>query len=320
MIDIVFLGTGSAMPMAGRNLSGVALIRQGEIFLLDCGEGTQMQFRRAGLKPGRVRYLLISHFHGDHLFGLPGFLTSLQMCGCREEIHLFAPRGISQYLNFHHELCKFGLDFPLRIHEIHDSSDRTLLKTDEFHLEWQPLKHRIFTTGYALVEADRPGKFDVETANRIGVPNGPERGLLQRGESITLANGRRVSPSEVMGPPRPGVKIAYCVDTSPCEGEEKLASDADAMIADSTFTKADQDWAHQTGHSTASDSATAAKRCNVQRLFLTHFSGTLGPDDLPGVGQEAATIFADSTVATDLARYTIQPREVQKNSTANERE
>ncbi len=308
MIDLVFLGTGSAVPLSHRNLSGTALLRKGEIFLFDCGEGTQMQFRRAGLKPSKLRYIFISHFHGDHLFGLPGLLTSLQMANLRQDVHLFGPKGIAEYIRFHQALCSFGFDYTLRIHEIDEHTPPTIWQTPEYHIEWQPLQHRIFTLGFALIEGPRPGKFDAQRADGLGVPNGPERGKLQSGESIVLANGAQIHPQQVLGPPRAGLKIAYCIDTSPCTGQEQLARNADVLIADSTFPSSEQKWAHQTGHSTTTDAAEVAKRCNVQQLFLTHFSGTIGPTDLPALAEEARAIFPNTIAATDLARFKILPK------------
>lgn len=308
MIDLIFLGTGSAVPLSHRNLSGTALLRNGEIFLFDCGEGTQMQFRRAGLKPSKLRYIFISHFHGDHLFGLPGLLTSLQMANLRQEVHLFGPKGIAEYIRFHQALCSFGFDYDLHIHEIEPHTPTIIWQTPEYRIEWQPLQHRIFTLGFALIEAPRPGKFDVQHADALGVPYGAERGKLQSGESIVLANGTHIHPQQVLGPPRPGVKIAYCIDTSPCAGQAQLAQNADALIADSTFPASEQTWAHQTGHSTSTDAAEAAKRNGVQQLFLTHFSGTIGPTELPTLAEEARAIFPNAITATDLARFKILPR------------
>jgi ribonuclease Z len=309
MVDLIFLGTGSATPTSHRNLSGTALLRQGEIFLFDCGEGTQVQFRRAGLKPGKLRYIFISHFHGDHLFGLPGLLTSLQMANLRQEVHLFGPKGIAAYIRFHQTLCGFGFDFVLHIHEIEPNSPEIIWQAPDYRIAWQPLQHRIFTLGFALIEAPRPGKFDAQRAEALGVPHGPERGRLQSGESIVLANGTQIHSEQVLGPPRPGVKIAYCVDTSPCAGQERLAQNADALIADSTFPASEQEWAHQTGHSTAKDAAETAQRCGVRQLFLTHFSGAIGPTEFPLLQEEAAAIFPDTIAATDLARFKILPRQ-----------
>jgi ribonuclease Z len=307
MLEITFLGTGSAAPTNERNLSGVAVLRQSEIFLFDCGEGTQMQFRKADLRPGKLHYIFISHLHGDHLFGLPGLLTSLHMAGCHQQVELFGPIGIAEYIRFHQQLCQFGLGYPLQIHEISETTPAVVWQTPEYSVEWQPLSHRIFTAGFALVEAARPGRFDAAAADRLGVPNGAERGRLQRGESIVLPNGRRVHPEEVLGPPRPGVKIAYCLDTAPCIGAEKLAANADLLIADSTFPNSDAEHAHTAGHSTATDAAELARKCGVRRLLLTHFSGRLRQDDLPALAAEARAIFPNSDAATDLVRLKIMP-------------
>lgn len=309
MIEVIFLGTGAAAPINERNLSGTAVMRQGGIFLFDCGEGTQRQFRKAGLRPGRLRHIFITHLHGDHLFGLPGLLTSLHMAGCQQQVDLFGPVGIAEYIRFHQQLCQFGLGYPLQIHEIAAGSPPVLWRSAEYHVEWQPLEHGIFTAGFALVEADRPGRFDVTRAEQLGVPNGPERGRLQRGERIVLPNGRRVHPEEVLGPPRPGVKIAYCLDTQPCAGVEKLALSADLLIADSTFSAADTEHAHESGHSTAVDAAELARKCSVRQLLLTHFSGRLRQEDLPALVAEARAVFPNSSAATELAQLKIMPRD-----------
>lgn len=309
MLEIIFLGTGAAAPINDRNLSGTAVIRQGEIFLFDCGEGTQMQFRKAGLRPGRLRYILITHLHGDHLFGLPGLLTSLHMAGCHQQIELFGPVGIAEYMRFHEQLCQFTLGYPLTIHEISETTAAVLWQTAEYRIEWQPLSHRIFTAGFALIETSRPGRFDVARADQLGVPNGPERGRLQRGENVVLANGRRVHPEEVLGSPRPGLKLAYCLDTVPCVGAEKLAANAEALIADSTFPQADAEHAREAGHSTSSEAAQLALKSGVQKLWLTHFSGRLSREDLPALVAEARAIFPHSEAATDLARYIIKANE-----------
>lgn len=309
MLEIVFLGTGAAAPTNDRNLSGTAVIRQGEIFLFDCGEGTQMQFRNAGLRPGRLRYILITHLHGDHLFGLPGLLTSLHMAGCHQQIELFGPVGIAEYMRVHQQLCQFTLNYPLQIHEIFATTPAVLWQTAEFQLEWQPLSHRIFTAGYALVETARPGRFDVARADQLGVPNGPERGRLQRGESVVLPAGRRVHPEEVLGPPRPGLKMAYCLDTVPCDGAAKLAANADVLIADSTFPPVDGEHARESGHSTAAEAAHLARQAGARRLLLTHFSGRLSREDLPALLTEARAIFPNSEAATDLARFVIKAPE-----------
>lgn len=306
MLEIVFLGTGAAAPTSDRHLSGTAVIREGEIFLFDCGEGTQMQFRRAGLRPGKLRYILITHLHGDHLFGLPGLLASLHMAGCRQPIELFGPVGIAEYLHMHQRLCQFTLQYPLRLHEISPASPAVLWQTAAFQIEWQPLSHRIFTAGYALVEAMRPGKFDAERADQLGVPAGAARGRLQRGEVMVLPDGRRVQPHEVLGPPRPSLKVAYGLDTAPGEGIAKLAANAQVLIADATFPPGESEQAQEGGHSTATEAAELARQAGVQRLFLTHFSARLRKEEMPALLAAARAIFPNSEIATDLARFIIK--------------
>lgn len=235
------------------------------------------------------------------------------MSGCNQPVELFAPAGITEYIALHQRLCQFTLGYPLHIHEISASTPTALFQKainghPEYLMEWQPLSHGIFTAGFALVEATRPGRFDVDRAEQLGVPNGPERSRLQYGESIVLPNGRRVHPEEVLGPPRQGIKIAYVLDTRPCIGGEKLAQNADALITDATFPVADAGHAHESGHSTAVDAAELARRSGVQRLFLTHFSGRLTQDDLPALVAEAGEIFPNSEAAMDLAKVTITPK------------
>ncbi|MGH7598355.1 MAG: MBL fold metallo-hydrolase, partial [bacterium] len=205
--------------------------------------------------------------------------------------------------------CQFALGYPLQIHEIAAETPAELWRNADYHVEWQPLKHGIFTAGFALVEADRPGRFDVSRAEQLGVPNGPERGRLQRGESIVLPNGRRIHPEDVLGPSRPGVKIAYCLDTQPCAGAEKLAANAALLITDSTFSAVDAEHAHESGHSTAVDAAEMARKCGARQLLLTHFSGRLRQEDLRALVAEARAVFPDSNAATDLAQLKIIPRD-----------
>ncbi|RMD98876.1 MAG: MBL fold metallo-hydrolase, partial [Calditrichaeota bacterium] len=174
MIEVIFLGTGSAVPTQFRNLSSTALIRQGEIFLFDCGEATQIQFRKAHLKPGRLSRIFISHFHGDHLFGLPGLLTSLQMADCQQEIHLYGPEGIGEYIQFHQKISRFALKYPLRIYEVPEESPGMEWAEAEFRIVCRPLSHRMRCLGWALIEQPRPGKFDAARAEQLGIPVGPE--------------------------------------------------------------------------------------------------------------------------------------------------
>ncbi|MFQ5633559.1 MAG: ribonuclease Z [bacterium] len=302
MLEIVFLGTGAAVPTRFRNLSGTAMIRQGEIFLFDCGEGTQIQFRKAHLRPGRLSRIFISHFHGDHFFGLPGLLTSMQMADCKQPIHLYGPQGLSEYIEFHKKMAKFGLGYPLQIYEVPNASNGMVWQEDDYRIVSKPLRHRIRCLGWAIVENARPGKFDSVKADDLGIPHGPERSHLQQGESIVLANGQTVSPDIVMGPARRGYHFAYCLDTAPAPATIALAQGADVLIHDATFKADEEESALKTGHSTVTHAAQIARDANVRLLVLNHISGRYMPHDEDELLRTAKNTFHNTIIAQDLKR------------------
>jgi len=306
MLEIVFLGTGSAVPTRFRNLSATAIIRQGEIFLFDCGEGTQIQLRKAHLRPGRLTHIFISHFHGDHIFGLPGLLTSLQMAGCKQDIHLYGPEGIKEYVQFMQRLSKFTLHYPLHIVEVANDSPDEEFRKPGYRLVCKPLQHRMRCLGWALIEDERPGRFDSAAADRLGIPFGPERGRLQQGQSIRLPDGRTITPEQVVGPPRRGHHVAYCLDTIPTPNSVELARHADLLIHDATFSADSSDWASETGHSTVTQAADIAKQAGVRQLALTHISGRFMRRDDERLLKEAQAVFKNTILAQDLMRIRIE--------------
>ncbi len=309
MFEITFLGTGSAVPTGLRNLSGTALTRQGEIFLFDCGEGTQMQLRRARLKPGRIRHICITHFHGDHLFGLPGLLTSLHMAGCKQTIFLYGPAGLGEFVRFHQNFAQFELGYPLVINEIPAGSEKIVWPYEGFDLIAMPLQHRMTAYGFALREHARPGKFDEKKATALGIPFGPERRTLIAGEPLTLPDGRIVHPEEVVGPERPGLRLAFCLDTSPCEAAVELGRNADLLIHDATFAHGDEELARVSGHSTATQAAEIARRAGARSLALTHLSSRITPQDEQAFLRPAQDIFPGAFLARDLLRIKIDYEE-----------
>lgn len=306
MFHIVFLGTGAAIPTRFRNVSCSAMVWNGEIFLFDCGEATQIQLRKAKLKPGRITRIFISHFHGDHLFGLPGLLTSMHMGGCRQTVHLYGPQGLSDYLSFHQQMSKFMLRFPLQIHEVPDSSEVFSWREDGFEIQCRPLAHRMRCLGWAIVEDPRPGKFNVVKAEALRLPHGPARRRLQNGEAVQLADGRTITPEMVLGPARRGHHLAYCVDTAPCENTIHLARGADLLIHDATFDPGEEKSALDTGHSTVIHAAEMAKCAGVRYLALTHISGRYMPHDEPGLLDAARSVFSQTLLAHDLHQISIE--------------
>lgn len=295
MFQLTVLGSGASLPTLQRNTTAVAVQRGGDLWLLDCGEGTQLQWRRAGLRFSKLRAICVSHLHGDHVNGLVGLLQTLSLNGRDNELLLAGPPGVGGLLNAARAHVGLRLTFPL---EVRESEGGELVAGDGYTLSCGPLDHGPPTLGFRLAELPRPGRFDVAAAQRLGVPEGPLYGRLQRGEPVTLPDGTAVRPDQVLGEPRPGSTVAYCVDTRPCDGAVELARDADLFICDATFTEELTLEARKRGHSTARQAAEMAARAAARRLLLIHVSARY--HDPRALLQEAAAIFPRVEVAHDL--------------------
>lgn len=295
-MSVVFLGTSSGQPTTVRGLSCVSLTRRGEIFLFDCGEGSQTQFRRAGLRFGRVAGIFITHMHGDHVTGLPGLLMSLQVTGRTEPLRMIGPRNLEAYIASSLRYLESGLGFPLHITE-HDTAE-TVLSTDDYTVRVEPLEHRIPAIGYRFEERDAPGPFDVAEAVRRGVTDSRLYGVLQRGNDIVLDDGTMVRARDVVGTSRRGKRFAYCTDTRPCEASARLGHEVDFMVHEATFGDDRAASAAVSGHSTASQAAQVGAAARARRLVLTHFSPRY--DDLEVLLAEARPHFATVEAAREL--------------------
>ncbi len=304
-MEIVLLGTSAALPTQSRWPSATAIIREGEILLFDCGEGTQIQFQKAQLKPGKLSRIFISHFHGDHLYGLIGLLTSLQLAGREKPLYLYGPEGFARYLTFMEKLSQFKFHYEIKITEVSASAEQVLWEMAEYTVTALPLRHSVFVLGFRLQEKTRPGEFDVVTAERLGLPSGPLRRRLQQGETVTLPNGAIVRPEQVLGPPRPGRVVALCLDTRPCPSAVELARDADVLIHEATFDASQQTLAEHAGHSTATEAAEIAKQAGVKKLILTHISARYSEDECAHLAQQAQAIFPNTILGHDLQRVVV---------------
>ena len=300
MFRVVILGSGASLPTLQRGAAAVAVQVGGDLYLIDCGEGTQIQFRRARLRFGRLRAICISHLHGDHVNGLVGLLQTLSLGGRTERLRLVGPHGIAEYWQAIQRHQGVRLAYELDVEEIQEG---TFLEASDHHIEAAPLDHGIATLGYAIVERDKPGRFDVEAATELGIEPGPEYGRLQRGESVTNAGGEIVRPEQVMGPPRAGRRIAYCVDTRPCEAAVRLGRGADLFLCDATFGEELRDEARKRGHCTARQAATMASRADARRLLLTHVSARY--HDARPLLAEAREVFPETSLGEDLMEITI---------------
>lgn len=300
---VIPLGTSSGKPTVKRNVSALAVAREGEWLLFDCGEGTQTQIIRAGLNPSKLAAIFITHLHGDHFNGLAGLLSTMGMNNHNRDLTLVAPLGIREYLDTLARLKILFINYPLHIREI-DKDElpanqlTPVYETAQYVVSASPLNHRIFSSGYRVDEFPRPGRFNLERARELGIPTGPLFRRLQSGQAVELDDGRVVQPSEVLGPERPGKSVTYCLDTRPCEAGKTLARNVDLLIHEATYTEEYIEEAQNYGHSTAAQAAGIAREANAKGLLLTHFS-TRYPDVTPLL-LEAQAIFAETRMAHDL--------------------
>ncbi|HEY0417373.1 MAG TPA: ribonuclease Z [Gaiellaceae bacterium] len=283
-LDVVFLGTSASAPTAGRAPAALLVRRGGERLLFDCAEGTQRQLMRSSLGLPDLEEIFLTHFHADHVLGLPGLLKTFALRGRDLPLTVYGPPGLQQLFG---ELRRiFGrLSYPVEIVEVRPGE---ALERDGYRILVFPVHHGVSAAGYAVDEDDRPGEFDAGAADALGIPFGPERGELQRGESVTLDDGRVVTPDEVVGSARPGRRIVITGDTAPVETVRVLAEGADVLVHEATFGDDELARAEETLHSTARQAAELAEAAGVRLLALTHVSPRyLGPELL----EEARRVF-----------------------------
>jgi ribonuclease Z len=296
---IIPLGTSSGKPTLKRNVSALAVAREGEWLLFDCGEGTQTQITRAGLNPSRLAAIFITHLHGDHFNGLSGLLSTMGLDRRTRELTLVGPQGIREYLDTLARLKILFVNYPLEVKEYSSMRELTVVyEAADYTVSAYPLDHRIFDIGYRIQERARAGRFNLEQAHALGIPKGPLFGRLQSGENVQLDDGRIIHPADVLGPPRSGKAIAYCTDTRPFAGSVELARDVDLLIHEATFTQELTEEAREYGHSTAAQAAAIARDSGARQLLITHFS-TRYPDATPLL-EEARTVFSNTIMAQDL--------------------
>jgi ribonuclease Z len=292
-LDLVFLGTSGSMPTAQRAPTALLVRRGGERLLFDCAEGTQRQLLTSSIGLVDLREVFLTHFHADHYLGLPGMLKTFSLRGRELPITIYGPSGLRDLFGSLRRI--FGkLTYGYELVEL---APGDVLERSEYRIEPFAVAHRVSAVGYALVEHERPGRFDVETADALGVPAGPERGALQRGDSVTLPDGRTITPDAVLGPGRAGRKLVVAGDTGPCATVLEAARGADLLVHEATFLEDERERARETAHSTALDAAGIARDADVGMLALTHLSNRyFGPE----VVREARDVFAQTVVPKDF--------------------
>lgn len=300
MFEILFLGTSASAPSAKRGLSAQLVMHDEYRFLVDCGEGTQRQILQSGIGFRHLTNILLTHAHLDHILGLGGLISTFLRWEAIEELNIYGGRTtLERVRDLLYGVVLRGKQppMPLRLHEI---KAETFFEADDFTVTAFPVTHRgPDCLGYLFEEkARRP--FLAERAKALGIPPGPERRKLVEGEAVTLSDGRRVTPDEVLGPLQAGTRLAVVGDSSQTDDLVEAVREVDGLVIESTYLEADADLARQFSHLTARQAATLALRANVGRLVLTHISRRYREKD---VLEEAQAVFPNVVVARDFDTF-----------------
>lgn len=294
-MEIIFLGTSSAVPTLERNHPSIALRAFAEVMLFDCGEGTQRQLIEAKISPMKITKIFISHFHGDHILGLGGLIQSLGFRGREKDLDIYGPKGLHKIINAISNFGYFQINYNLNIHEIDDG---TIIETEEYVVECAKVEHNIPSYAYSIREKKKP-LFLRKKAEELGIPPGPLYGKLHKGEEVEF-EGRIIKPEQVLGEAKKGKKISYSGDTRPCEEMIRLARDSDILIHESTYEAEDHQRAVDNAHSTSVEAAEIAREANVNELVLTHISTRYTSDE--NILSEAQKVFKNTKVAKDYMK------------------
>jgi ribonuclease Z len=290
-LSVVFLGTGGSVPTARRATACVLVRRGGDRLLFDCGEGAQRQMHRStGLV--QLDEIYLTHFHADHYLGIPGLLKTYDLQDRERQLNVYGPPGLVDLFRTIQRIVG-RTRYPVELIEL---AEGEAVEHDGYVVRAYPVEHRIRAFGYAVVEDDRPGRFDPEAAERLGVESGPAFGALQRGEEVNGSNGT-VSPSDVMSEGRRGRRIVLTGDSRPCEETAEQARDAEVLIHDGSFRDEEAKRAVETGHSTAREAATLARDAGVKLLALVHASSRYNVSDLV---REAREVFPEAVAPRDF--------------------
>lgn len=297
---VIILGSGGSLPTPRRNLPAICILREGEMMLFDCGEGTQTQIMRKGVGFGRLTRIFISHIHGDHLSGLIGLLMTLTLLGHEHPVTVYGPPEIEAFIESLRSTIRLRCDFGLKFEKIRPG---VFVEEKEYTIEAAEVNHSVTCYAFALRERLRPGRFNVEKAEELGIPEGPLYSRLQQGESVTLDDGRVVEPGEILGPPRPGRSVAYVTDTLYMPSLAGFCRGADLLLHEGMFTDDMEEEARYRKHCTASQAAAFAREAEVKRLVLIHISPRYWRRR--ELREEAQRIFPDTEVAKDLMEVEI---------------
>ncbi|MBF8807978.1 MAG: ribonuclease Z [Enterococcus lacertideformus] len=300
-MELQFLGTGAGVPAKHRNVTSIALKlldERNEIWLFDCGEGTQMQILRTNIRPRKIGKIFITHLHGDHIFGLPGLLSSRSFQGGNTPLEVYGPKGIETFIKTSLAISQTRLGYPLKFIEL--SEDRPIFKDQYFSVYTKKLDHGIESFGFRVVEHDHKGELQVEKLQELNIPAGPLYGKLKKGETIQLDDGTVIYGKKFVGPDKKGRIVTILGDTRKTGNSVILAKNADVLVHESTFNKNEAQMAKNYFHSTTYQAAEVAREAEVKTLLLTHISARyLGKAALE-LEEEAKEIFPKTKIMKDL--------------------
>ncbi|MFB5195571.1 ribonuclease Z [Neobacillus sp. KR4-4] len=299
-MDIFFLGTGAGMPAKLRNVTSIALKlleERGAVWLFDAGEATQHQILHTPIKPRRIEKIFITHLHGDHIYGLPGLLSSRSFQGGESEVTVYGPKGIKDYIHVSLSISQTYLKYPLVVIEIEEG---IIFEDEQFLVESRRLDHGIPSYGYRIVEKDRPGTLLADKLKEAGVQPGPIFRKIKNGEAVTLDDGRTIDPTEFLGPEQKGRVVTILGDTRYCENAILLAMNADLLVHEATFSAHEEKLAHDYFHSTTHQAADVAKKAHSKLLCLTHISSRYDRNAWQELVDEAKEVFSNTDIAEDF--------------------
>ena len=308
-MKLLFLGTGAGVPAKNRNVSALALKlldERNEVWLFDCGEATQHAILHTTLKPRKITKIFITHLHGDHLFGLPGLLSSRSFQGGDDSLTIYGPKGIAEWVTTSLRVSQTHLKYPLLFSEIVAESG-VAFADDQFTVRYQRLNHGVPCYGYRVIEADQPGELQAARLQADGIPPGPLYKRIKNQERITLPDGRVIDGSQYVGQPIKGRQVVILGDTRRSKDFLSFVAGADVLVHEATFGQAEGKLAYAYYHSTSTQAAQVAKDAGVGQLYLTHISARyLGKAALQ-LEREAQTVFAASRIVFDLDEFEVLP-------------
>lgn len=299
-MEIEFLGTGAGVPAKHRNVTSIALKLLDErngIWLFDCGEGTQMQILRTNIRPRKIEKIFITHLHGDHLFGLPGLLSSRSFQGGTEPLAIYGPKGVREFVQTALRISQTRLSYTIHYHEV---SDGLVFEDQQASVYCEKLDHGVDSFGYRVVEADHEGELQVAKLQALGIKPGPLYGKLKQGLTVTLSDGRVIQGQDFVGEKRKGRVVTILGDTRYTPASVRLAANADVLVHESTFNKDETKMAKAYFHSTTQQAAAVAKEAGVNQLLLTHISARYLAKDVLQLEKEAQEVFANTRIVKDF--------------------